>query len=345
MQFKAIIALLLIVNITAFAATDSKPFASGIYDLLPAPNGDPGDISQKPFLTNPNVDGARLRTWIDNCEPIKSTFDWSIIDRAKQSCSQHGKKLSVSVGFGLMTPQWFYDEGCIKFAPSVGGEGGEFMPLPWDTTFQGFAHEFILAFGARYNNDPTISEVIITGFMQGNEMRMVATSGDEARLDVIARRAGFDNAREAWLDAAKQFVNWFAEAFPNTSIVLTTARPFPDDTEDQRAIEDYGKTAFPGHFGIMTAYLKAHEAPYDPPREFTYPRGDQAIFSSVDLERFYGGNVPVPRPTPPKPVDDLLESGVEKGDQKVELYEADIENPANQSALANGKAKLKANLP
>ena len=47
------------------------------------------------------------------------------------------------------------------------------MPLPWDPVYRTYLYNFIDAFAARYDNDPTITYVVITGFQQRVENRLV----------------------------------------------------------------------------------------------------------------------------------------------------------------------------
>ena len=55
------------------------------------------------------------------------------------------------------------------------------MPTPWETAYADQWLAFVKAFGARYDANPALAYVVITGFMQTNGMSL-ADGQDEINL-------------------------------------------------------------------------------------------------------------------------------------------------------------------
>ena len=120
-----------------------KPKPTGLYDLVFGTGGKPADLTNNPCLTNPNVDGFRMRTGWEKIQPDNETgYNWRSIDAAIAIAAQYGKKLSISIAAGLSTPDWVYTSSpavykyaMIETDPTTGLSVGN-QPLPWDTAFQ-----------------------------------------------------------------------------------------------------------------------------------------------------------------------------------------------------------------
>jgi hypothetical protein len=315
-----------------------KPQPAGCYDLINmGTDAAIPDITAKPFLTHDNIVGCRIRPGWSVIQPASAAvYDWTALDAALAVCAAAGKKMGISIAAGVRTPDWVYTTGtpCTKFelAPddqSV-NNAPPFMPLPWQAGFQGKWETFVNAFGAKYDGNPFVDYVVITGFMQNNELHFIGTVGDLALTDAIAQADGFIDTNDAYLPAAHDIIDMFVAAFPNTTLILSLGRPLPDPQGQpaQNDIELYGKANYPLHFGTMTAFLKAKAGavlnlllPLDPA-----PKGAQPLHASTSPD-IYEEPVPVPIPPPPQPLQDLLYNGANKGNKYIEIYEPDLQSP------------------
>lgn len=324
-------------------AQAQKPYPGGIYWLT---NSDADINSSAVEWGYSFVDGIRLRETWDFVQPTSSTsFTWSTIDTVLGLAAQHGKKVGVSISSGVVTPQWVYDHGATKYRLQDGS--GNSMPIPWDSAYQSQWLTFVRAFGARYDGNPNLAYVIITGMGQGNTLKLAETTQDEANLATNAVQSGYPDLSTAYLSATEAIISSAMGAFPTTACIVTLQAPFPDLGDLQDTVKDWGIAAYPLRFGTMRNALMAVPAPHDPPPPpIPYPFGYQMICSAVDdPATLYKDPDPVPMPTPPIPLQDALENGVSLGSQYVEVYKTDLELGIDWPVLTAEGVKLKANLP
>jgi uncharacterized repeat protein (TIGR01451 family) len=307
-----------------------KPDPGGIIRLFSTDVGNPED---SPSWTNPNLDGMRIRPdWID-VQPAAATFDWSSIDEIIDLGAQHGKFIGLSVTAGVVTPQWVYDAGAIKYHLQDGS--GFSMPIPWDDPFMTRWSAFVRAMGQRYDGNPKLGYVVMSGFGQEIETSLAGTDADR---DWINAHGGLPS----WIMAAKQIIALYAEAFPTTPFFITAANPFGlNNVEGLLALQqfiEWGVATYPGRFGIMNATLNANSNTLYYPNLaiYTYytrqPTGFQMLCSAARDRQRLGGTL-----------DQALTAGVQLGAKFVELYQLDADDPANQTVLATQGEALKAN--
>lgn len=342
-----------------------KPQPSGIYALIFGSGGLPPDLAKDPLLTNPNVDGYRYRAVWKAIQPDSETeYNWGQIDAAIAVAAENGKKLGISIGAGLATPDWVYASSpavyeyhMLETDPGTGLSIGD-QPLPWDTAFQAKWMKFVAAFGARYDKNLACSYIVVSGFMQSFPMTLAKTPEDEAALNALAQdppagyaglTTSYTDGSAAYVPAAETIIAAYMNAFPTTPVILTLGNPFPSDTNatDQTIIKNWGIAQYPGRFGTMVAALYASPPPHDPPPDppLPYPKGFQMVCRASDRSRLYLDPDPVPLPAAPIPLQDALERGVTLGGKYVEVYEEDLTPAESQTVLSIERAKLQANVP
>jgi hypothetical protein len=154
----------------------------------------------------------------------------------------------------------------------------------------------------------------------------------------------------AYISGTKRIIDAYHNAFPNTELILSAARPFPEENEYAEDTGDtvklYGETLRPLLTGEMGTGLRAVPVPPPPtptPRPATAPNGQQALHPSSFAD-IYAEPTPAPRPPPPQPLIDLMYNGWQKGVNYLELYQEDTtdSDPAAVAALQDMHTRLAA---
>jgi Beta-galactosidase len=233
-----------------------KSLPTGIYDLLP------GDTVNTPYTgistdscwTNPNVTGVCLRTDWGKVEPAKGKFDWAFFDQGISAAAAHHKLVALTVYSGKKTPEWVYADGARKLQlTKVGRKGSRSvtMPAPWDATFLTDWQELVKEFGARYDSNPIVSYVTMTGPGRGGELYFVNSPEDLAML----QSAG---GIQIWVGAAEKIASFYASAFPTTPFLYATGDPVagPDGKKALSSVVDFCEQNWSDRFGIRSSGLR-----------------------------------------------------------------------------------------
>ncbi len=119
------------------ASTDELPkdFGIPIYAV-----GDVDEAQTESVLSNPNVTGFFIRVSWQSVEPEENQFDWTFIDNEMSKAVAYGKKVSIGIIAGDLTPHWqnnpftFLD---FKIIPHDGDGHARWtsIPIPWETPF------------------------------------------------------------------------------------------------------------------------------------------------------------------------------------------------------------------
>lgn len=343
------------------AAATLKPQPVGIYDLLndPEHTGDV-DLGDNPVLDNPNVDGFRLRiSWAAIQPDNANQYNWANLDAAIAIAAAHGKKLCISIAAGLWCPEWVYTSPPIVYKyemketdPETGLSIGN-QPLPWDTAFLDKWKTFLVAFGDRYDSNPTLSYVVMGGFMEQFNMFVAGIEEDAIAITNLAKNppqgypglvTSYPDFTSAYTPAAEAVMSSYATNFPTTSLLLTLTEVLPNDEGQalQNTVSNWAKETFPDHVGTMISALYATVPPHYPPDEtVTFPKGFQMVCRAVtDPARLYIDPDPVPLPPTPIPLQDALEHGVSLAAKYIEVYEGDLTDESSQAVLAVERDKL-----
>lgn len=314
------------------ASAQSKPWPAGIIRFFSTKVSRP---ENDPSWNNVNLDGVRLRPIWSDLAPASGTIDWSSVDAIFTIAAQHGKFVGLSVTAGIYSPDWVYNAGASRYMILGGDSQGEAMPLPWDPVFQTKWLPFVRAMGRRYDANPSLKYVVISGLSQELETNMSGSAADDAALAALG---GID----AWVAAAKKIITVYANAFPTTPVFITASRVYTNDYDNValKTVIDWAVATYPGRFGIMNTTLSANsDTGYYPNLAiYTYhntqPVGFQMLCSSINDPHRLGGTLL-----------QALTAGVNLGADWVEVYQSDADAPANQTVLALEGAALEANVP
>lgn len=199
-------------NAETVQAGVAKPHPKGIIRLLNVDSARPDRFSA---WTNPNLSGMRVRPHWSDVQPGPSTYDWSKIDQILSLGAQYNKSIGLSVAAGIYAPQWIYGAGATCYTLS---DHSGTMPLPWDNAFANQWQTFIRKLGARYDGNPALKYVVISGLGQSIETFLAKTPADAEALTALG-------GPTAWVRAAKQIITTYADAFPTTPFFMTLAIP------------------------------------------------------------------------------------------------------------------------
>jgi hypothetical protein len=158
----------------------------GCKESTTEPNGDDGytlteidDVLPNPFkgfapwIGNSNpVYETKLQQatfgWAD-IEPEKGVYNWSHLERNWGNISQTGRRVGFRIASEIPgsgkndTPQWLIDQGIDMREYSIDGNNG-FAPDWNDSLFLAAHHDFIMALGDRYDQDPRVAWIDIGSY-------------------------------------------------------------------------------------------------------------------------------------------------------------------------------------
>jgi PKD repeat protein len=120
-------------------------------------------------LNNANIDGLVVRadwSFLESAEgksnSADANYNWSYLDTEINAAVSAGKKVALSVTAGIRTPSWVYHDGAQAFHFTLNGTP-EQIPVPWDPVFLTKWETFVTALGQRYDSNPAITRVDLTG--------------------------------------------------------------------------------------------------------------------------------------------------------------------------------------
>lgn len=241
-----------------YPISDIKPGPVGIYCLMPGDMPDRrinylGDVKSWEYEY---VDGFTLRTSWDRIEAEEGKRDWSYIDQGVSLARKHNKKIGLSIRAGVNTPNWVYQSGARSFTytlnynyktntPSVR------MPLIDDKVFHAKFKGFIDDLAARYDQDETVSYVMITGLGHEMETYYIKVKAD---METFEKNGGWNAYQEGSDEILKIYT-----AFKRTPVHLGLAQitPDPKSWEILEGICAKGLAMFPRRFGLQNQGLTA----------------------------------------------------------------------------------------
>ena len=336
-----------------------KPYMAGAVYLL---NGDHplADLTGNPALDDPDIAAFRWRENMGDVESAEGVCNWTDIDSGLAIVAAKGKKLTISFACGIFRPQWLHDlTGVVSIGIDTDGDGTDDadMPIPWNTVYRAKWDAFMAAAGAHLDGNASLGQMFFCGDgRQINEFHVCTTTADITAFNNAAHAGGFTDIRgdgsgyknDAIRQCAKHNADITHAAFPLTPVTFTTGNPWGGDVSGKDDLKDI--TAYvigKPQCGLCDSFLHASkpEDQTNTGKVVPYPNGEQAIQVSTRQDIFYANSPPVPYPTPPQPVHDLLQNGFNKGDQYVEIYAPDIQNHANDSTIHTQAAKLISNVP
>jgi hypothetical protein len=348
----------------AFRGNASHTPIAGIYALVSASK----PVPQEVFARN-NIDGIALRYWWKTLESSEGIYDWSPVTRDILAARAHSKKVSLSIAAGIGTPAWVYAANVRQFkfrwvkswGPPICSE--QRIPIPWDPVYLSKWRTFVRAFGLRYDSDPTVVLVKITGLNGDTEEtnlphdtgKLVRRGGMSClSSDDIAEWRQVGYSREKVEQAWKLMLDAFAESFPHKRLAIMTGPSFPRvagfgpgirkggnaDGKLAKELISEGIENYDDRFVVqnngLSAFWNWKEVANVAGRVTT---GYQMLWS-VTGDRTCRMNRHVTPCDPRTTLASAIDRGIGASGKYFEIYTADVINPQLQDVLANAHARL-----
>src|SRR6266567_3328829 len=213
-------------------------------------------------ISNANCDGVRWKVRWSDIEVTPDTYTWQYLDDAVALAAANNKKCGISIDAGTDCPAWLYAapysaQSYTLQDTVVFGSTGTTIPVPGDPVFMTRWQKFITDFGARYDSNPTVSYVIITGIGNHDEWNIAPGTLDTAALGSTQAQVN------AWKSSSKQIIDFYMSAFPNTTVMGLPVPPFDplnaaeDPVISMREVSDYAANTYNCHFAYSIAPLQS----------------------------------------------------------------------------------------
>jgi hypothetical protein len=302
------------------------------------------NIGNHPALAHANVDAWRVKINWSKVEQSEGVYNWTAIDQAIALAGATNKKTSISINAGLGTecPEWLWADGAKKHTIQSGKYAGKIMPEIDDPVYIAKWTRFIAKFGTRYDANPHVGYVVMTGI--GNVVEWYESDPSYFQAQSPPNPPG----TAKWINQAKTFIDAYAAAFPTTPIFGALANPYgnANGLAAEKTVVDYAVGRYPGRFGIMTNTLSARSSISFYPisaivdNKDTQPTGFQMLWSQTRDGGIRDGYDGVHKD--PNALDESLTNGVNFGGRFVEVYEIDCNNTALQATITSHQTQLKA---
>jgi len=131
------------------------------------------------------------------------------------------------------------------------------IPVPSDTVFMTRWQKFITDFGARYDSNPAVFYIIITGIGNHDEWNIAPGTQDTAALGSTQAEVN------AWKSSSKQIIDFYMSAFPSSTVMGLPVPPFDpsnaaeDPVTSMREVSDYAANTYNCHFAYSIAPLQS----------------------------------------------------------------------------------------
>ncbi len=232
----------------------------GLFAIMP-PEKSLDTTYAEQLLSDQKVSGIAVALPWSTLEPSEDKFDWQPLDNLLQACHQHGKTAIVYIttaGLDLKpanggsstaadTPAWVFAGGAQSIAWQSNDGAAHTMPIFWDKNYLAKWSNFIAEFAQRYDCNPDIHSVGITGggMLTGTQVvpasaTVADANGSAQNLAAVLKAKYGMNQRqlvEHWKYVADIFTKNFHKTRLNFEINPPVAGRMGEDSLDE--IADY----------------------------------------------------------------------------------------------------------
>ena len=278
-----------------------------------------------PSISQANCDGVRWTVRWADIETTAGSYTWQYLDDAVALAATNGKNCGISVNAGIDCPAWLwappYNAQSYTMQDTSGAVGLK-IPVPGDPVFMSRWQKFITDFGARYDSNPAVSYIIITGIGNHDEWDIAPGTQDTAALGSTQAEVN------AWKSSSKQIIDSYMSAFPGTTVMGLPVPPFnpsnaaEDPATSMREVSDYAANTYNCHFAYSIAPLQSSTTTSN-------SVAANEIFLHWMTNPTHGETL-----NPASSPDDFnatLHVALDLKIRGMEIYKVDFENPALQS--------------
>src|SRR6266550_9105849 len=280
-------------------------------------------------ISNANYDSVRWKVRWSDVEATPDTYTWQYLDDAVALAAAHNKKCGISINAGIDCPAWLYAAPYNAQSYTMHDTSGAIglkIPVPGDTVFMTRWQKFITAFGARYDSNPAVSYIIITGIGNHDEWNIAPGAQDTAALGSTQEEVN------AWKSSSKQIIDFYMSAFPGTTVMGLPVPPFDpsnaaeDPLTSMREVSDYAADIYNCHFGYSVAPLQSSTTTSN------YPSANE-LFLHWTTNPTHGETL-----NPASSADDFdatLHVALDLKIRGMEIYKKDFQNAALQNFIVS----------
>lgn len=307
-----------------------------------------GDATVFPstVFSNPSISGVALRmNWMD-VEPAPGQFDWETIDQVFTQAA--GRKFVVLIlvpGFG--TPTWaLAGISTATFVRQYGRGAGQAqaLPLPWDQAYLAAWFTFLKAVADRYGGNPAFRMISAAGPTSVSvEMSLPNAPADMKRWVEL----GYTPARyeAAWLATFQAYERIFPAQhislalYPGLSIGNDGKADTGQRTSTPAAIVAEGLRA-PAAFALQTSGLTANRGGSEGYDQVQSNSGRIITGFQLSTSATKSPDQMGDATDPVHALDLTFQRGLAAHVDFLEVYLADVLNPAMQDVLSGAASQL-----
>jgi hypothetical protein len=223
----------------------------GFFAIVPADKLSDADYAET-LLSNDKVNGLSCAFAWNTLEPTEETFNFDPIDKLLAACERHHKTLILRViACGLAdggqssidgTPKWVFDSGSKSISYQAADGSSHTMPLFWDKNYLAKWSNFVGELAERYDRNPTIHSIGITGggFGIGTSVGPVSADRKSSPVaEMLKQNYGMNQRQlvEHWKYVADLFPKKFQTARLNFNINEPVRGKMGEESLDE--IADY----------------------------------------------------------------------------------------------------------
>lgn len=266
--------------------------------------------------------GASLNFYWSDLEPTKGQFNWSLVDQQMSVWTSHGKHviLRVSTAGNNMggssaqrTPQWVFDEG----VPHVTLPSGAVYPQYWSATWLKELDGFLSAFAARYDGNPAITYIDVA---VGNDGETIPIKDKLPVALPMMQSIGYTD--QLWFSTIQKIIGLYTAHFHKTPLALQPDKTFIGRTPN------YGESLVL-QYAVQAGLWLQNDS---------LARG--TVLNSIWTQHPLAVEQGHPAKQNGYPLQYDLQQAVNLHASYVLIFASDINDPANQSALAAAAAQL-----
>lgn len=310
-------------------AAQPSPAPTGVkvFAYVPGLLATDGDVAKvvRPLIQT-DVYGLSFKFGWRTVEPQDGTYQWSTVDSAIAAAAAAKKRAMIRVVAGSNSPDWIYSEvRSITFSNTDLANPRNHpatlrMPVPWDQTYLEKWDQFIAALGNRYDGNPTLYSVQMTGGGYIGEMNLPKAYAQWST-------AGYSD--QLLTTAWTRIIDSYRAAFPRTPTNLDIGEPLgAGRSHVMQPVLDYVTSKYPSKVYVQENGLNAGFAR----GVNTFRRAIEfAATNTVVGYQMYGGKGLLDAKTGDRLT--CFRVAVEDHASYIEVYSSDVTDPTLASAF------------